>query len=84
MSEELKLITALCEAMGFDVERTEDYKVEKTDSLIIPFFNTYQKRRLVTKKLSTKYKIDNDGMYESELIKPEISYKLIPRAENND
>ncbi len=76
----MKLITALCEALGFEVEQNLDYKRMKTSFVIEHSGVRHQFRRMVTESLSTKLLIDVNGQYETELIKPETTYKLIPKA----
>ena len=83
MSEELKLITALCEALGFKVEIERNYDVRtinKHDARRVSSITDYpdtRGRRLICEDNSTKLLIDDDGQYKSQLIKPILSYKLI-------
>jgi len=79
MTNEMKLLTALCEALGFEVEVNFNYKRQKTSHVIRHGGVRHQKRRMVTETLSMKLAIDVNGQYETELIKPETTYKLIPK-----
>lgn len=81
MSKELKLITSLCEALGFEVKISNDYRPRLEDERIcdrsrIFFLNDVEGRRLKYKQGGALI-IDKNGMYTSELIEPEITYKLI-------
>ncbi len=79
MSNEINLITALCEALGFEVEQSLDYKDRKID---IPQINmdvilSMTKNGVSINSTNGEYDIDKDGLYTISSINPEITYKLI-------
>ena len=81
MSEEMKLIVALCSALGFKVERTVNYNERKETKetgiqYIMDMVFRGSDRELKT-DASGAYLIDEEGGYISRLKHPEISYKLI-------
>jgi len=81
MSDEMKLITALCEALGFDVVKTEDYsgRIENKEiahRMIEDVSHFLRSDRKLVTDIVCAYLIDSDGNYKSELVKPEVSYKL--------
>jgi len=64
MSEELKLLTAMCEALDLKVERSIDF-----DEIVIPVASAEHKR--------DHFEIDRtDGMSTMRLSHPVISYKV--------
>ncbi len=76
MSNEMKLLTALCEALGFDVEENIDRQRHHRQLKPSAFVSNIW-------KLSADngaFIMDSDGMHKVELISPEITYKLIPTA----
>ena len=79
MTEEMKLITALCEALGFSVEVKRDYneRVEKSCDHYNSFVDYPHTRGRHLKASGGMLDIDKDGNYTSKLIKPILSYKLI-------
>ncbi len=82
MSEEMKLITALCEALGFEVVVKHDRKERKEHKDAAMRYNNIGlslERALATKGPVNMFEIDEDGMYTSYLIEPEISYELIKK-----
>lgn len=83
MSEEMKLIRTLCDALGFDVVTTTDRKERKETKEAAMQYNTgYRAERgLVTAGASMLLDIDEDGMYTSYLIKPELSYEVTPKTD---
>ena len=84
MSDEMKLITALCEALGFEVVIDRDYQERKE---VQPFARQYQsdinyphtRGRKLEDRAGT-YCIDENGKYTSRLIEPIKSYKLVKNA----
>lgn len=77
MSNEMKLITALCEALGFEVKQTEDYQKRKEhgpfpSQLKQPFGNDRQ----MAVDHDNAYLRYDDGSYVSVLINPIVSYEL--------
>ncbi len=72
MSEELKLLTALCEALGFEVEKTIDKQCR--DVKLKPSSYVSNIWKLSTEESS--FFIDVEGTYMVELINPIITYKL--------
>ena len=87
MSEEMKLLMAMCDALGFAVEVNRDYKEQKESKSNAMRHNTgaFEKgtdRNLVCEPESGGpfcqgiLLIDDDGLYTSRLIDPILSYKL--------
>jgi len=83
MSEEMKLIKALCDALGFDVVTTTDRKERKETKSAAMIINGNRKtgRTLGVRGNGVMLDIDEDGMYTSYLINPEISYKVITKID---
>lgn len=85
MTNEMKLITALCEALGFEIKIERDFKERKegkTNAMHYQSNIDYPQtmgRRL--QHTGQRLKIDKDGNYTSQLIEPVLSYKLIKRSE---
>ncbi len=77
MSEEMKLIVALCSALGFKVERTIDRKERKETKDNAMKYNTGHVTERKLTYSGVMLDIDKDGMYTSYLTEPEVSYKLI-------
>lgn len=80
MTNEMKLIMALCDALGFDVEETPHYNyrlVLKEEADLFADTGYIDDRRLTM--VDGRFLVNNKGMYQSELIKPEITYKLVKR-----
>lgn len=79
MSQEMKLLEALCDALGFDVEKTIDRQERKETEYDARKYNrgfgSSTDRALRTKQ-GQMLDIDSDGMYTSYLINPIVSYKL--------
>lgn len=80
MSQEMKLLLALTEALGFEVETTLDYQERKEPKHIaIPTYNsgrTDLDRELVAEGPHNMLLIDEDGMYTSMLKSPIVDYKV--------
>ncbi len=80
MSKELKLITALCEALCFEVITKVDYQERKETKEAAMRYNRgggiTRNRELVCKDIHNALDIDADGMYTSVLINPIISYEV--------
>ncbi len=78
MSDEMKLLMAMCEATGLKVSIKLDYEAELVKwSPAFPiknYSNPY--RRLATKPGSNEYDINSDGLYTSLLVEPVKSYKV--------
>ncbi len=79
MSNEMKLITALCEALGFEVEQSLDYK-ETREKHKLSTMSIHCNIRENVIKSDGSYDVDGHGNYLVRLIDPEITYKLIPTA----
>jgi hypothetical protein len=80
MSEEMKLLMALCDALGFAVEVERDYCERKVtgetasrinSKIDHPYFSG-----LELKAKAGELERDNQGMYTALLVEPETSYKL--------
>jgi len=82
MTNEMKLLHALCEALGFEVETTLDYKeVEIGYDEAMRINSTYYNSNRILVHDCGKFRIDSDGMYTSMLIDPIVDYKLEKRDE---
>lgn len=79
----MKLIMALCDALGFKVEKTIDRQERKeTKENAMRYNRGYgyiTDRGLVTSGECEMLDIDEDGMYTSFLIDPIIEYKVVPK-----
>jgi len=91
MSEEMKLIRALCEALGFEVEKELDYKEESMLDVSFNSMNSnygnglnhwhqYSGREFVSAGLGQGYARDSKGERITRLINPITSYKLTKRV----
>ena len=91
MSEEMKLITALCEALGFKVEIELDYKESRmTDAEFDSMNMSYGDRLHIWRQNSGRsfksegllntYFRNDDGERVTVLNKPITSYKLINKT----
>ena len=82
MSEEMKLIESLCEALGFkvikDIDRGERKETQENAMSYNRGYGYITERGLVTSGVDNMLDIDEDGMYTSYLINPIISYKVVP------
>ena len=82
MTQEMKLLMALTEALGFEVETTLDYDERKIppelkDGMLSHGALFGAKRRLVYNEgYGNGLLIDEDGMYVSRLTTPIVDYKL--------
>ena len=74
MTQEMKLLEALIDALGFDIEKTKDYQDRKTHKPE-EFGSSRQ-----CEHHHGKYIIDENGMYNSRLVQPIVDYKLIKRG----
>ena len=82
MSEEMKLIRALCDALGFEVKTDLDYQERKETQNAAMRYNDGRQghdRRLVVIGPHGMLDVDKDGMYTSVLKEPEISYRVVPK-----
>jgi len=90
MTNEMKLLTALCEALGFEVVIKRDYQETKVPRKMAQDMIRHNqffldpghlhlvrfKTKVETKSLMNTYVIDEDGNYTSMLVEPVISYEL--------
>jgi len=78
MTNEMKLLQALCEALGFEVETTLDYMPRKENKSAAMKYNRgpRQDRSLAVDGPDRALAIDSDGRYTSLLTTPVIDYKL--------
>lgn len=78
MSNELKLLTALCEALGFEVKTLLDYQ-ERKESLesAKSYFSSVPRVRQLS-AVNGQFVIDDDGNYTSLLTDPVVSFKVRP------
>ena len=88
MTNEMKLLTTLCEALGFKVLTILDYDLrEESPESAAPYFNTpripaYPRRQLLA--VNGKYVRDADDYYTSQLVTPEVSFELVRIDTEND
>jgi hypothetical protein len=85
MSEEMKLLMALCDALGFAVEVERDYCERKvTGEQASKINGSIDYPGLSGLGLKSKpgemgmLERDNQGMYTTLLVEPKTSYKLTP------
>lgn len=76
MSNEMKLLMALCGALGFNVETIRDYREEVVKPHMVEIFTQriHQERKL--KHDGTSCIKDSNDNYVSILKEPVVSYKL--------
>jgi len=82
MTEEMKLLTALIDVLGFDVITDLDYQERKETLNSAMRYNDGRvdhNRSLASKGPFSELEIDKDGMYTSVLKQPEISYRVVPK-----
>jgi len=84
MTNEMKLLQALCEALGFEVETTLDYQERKESKEAAMKINTLPvggnpERVLATIGNGVMLDIDEGEIYTSLLINPIVDYKLHKR-----
>lgn len=75
MSQEMKLLMALTEALGFEVETTLDYQERKTHTPV------GLECGRVCESDGQGYIRDEHGVYTSRLAAPIVDYKLTKRAD---
>ena len=83
MTDEMKLLRALCEALGFEVTANCDYKERKEPESAAMRYNDGRighDRVLKSGGFTNKLLIDEEGNYTSALRVPEISYSLTPKG----
>ncbi len=79
MTDEMKLLRALCEVLGFKVKVNLDYKRRKEPESSAMRYNNGRpdhERVLIAEGFTSKLLIDEEGNYTSKLKVPEISYSL--------
>jgi len=87
VSQEMKLLEALCDALGFDIHITLDRQERKETHANAmksnrgPGANVDRELLVESGGFGMKLDIDCDGMYTSYLRNPIISYKLSKRDE---
>ena len=77
MSDEMKLLQALCEALGFLVEVETDYQeysISENESINNKF-------RMIKLDSDGRYMTDENGSYITKLKHPAIAYKLIKKED---
>lgn len=78
MSDEMKLLMAMCDALGFEVEIIKDYQkrteLVEAAKLYISLPSLKHSRRLTS--TNGKYDIDEYGFYTSMLTDPVLDFKL--------
>lgn len=84
MTNEMKLLLAICDALRLDVKTivdTKERKEKKSEAMRHNkgFGFPCTGRRLKTLNHTDKLDIDNEGLYTSYLIDPDISYKVSMR-----
>jgi hypothetical protein len=82
MTNEMKLLYALCEALGFEVETTLDHaprKESKAEAMVInqgTEVYSGSPRALATQGAAGMLLIDEDGLYTSLLVEPIVDFRL--------
>ena len=89
MNDEMKLLCALCEALGFEVNVDLDYNESKISGDHAQKAGYFEMRRDIPWKLKSSKNmglsdIDEDGMYTSVLKEPITSYTLTKKLLNHD
>ena len=79
MSDEMKLLQALCDALGFLVHVETDYKETREPHFIHPEHQSLGKRKF--KSHCAQFIRDEEGGYISMLIDPIVTYKLIKKED---
>jgi hypothetical protein len=85
MSDEMKLLRALCDALGFEVETTLDYaprRENKTTAMAYNSGRTGMDRCLASSGPHNKLDIDENGDYTSLLKSPIVEYKVVPKEQS--
>ena len=85
MTNEMKLLMAMCDALGFEVETTLDYQEAKItkdqhNSRVHRTCHQINDDPRVTSHHNGKYVFDEDGMYTTKLRSPIVDYKLTKRV----
>lgn len=76
MSEEMKLIEALCKALGFKVEREIDSDIRR---IPVGAAELGRSRIIMAKPGFPLMKdVDENGMCKTMLVNPIVSYKVVP------
>jgi len=86
MRNEEKLLRALCDALGFSVQTTHDYKERQETGTAASQINNGRStndRVLLTEGPNLKLLIDPNGEYTSRLKKPIVDYKLHPKIDRH-
>lgn len=93
MTNEMKLLMAMCDAMGFEVETTNSHsrKITRDEARAIGYFSAKPFGYTADKWLVTdeamesqpRYLIDSDGMYTEAWVKPIVDYKLTKKGVSN-
>lgn len=87
MTDEMKLIMALCNVLGFDIETKLDYqerRISKSFARAVNsriYGNENELTLLCIEGEGQLLDIDENGMYLARLTKPIISYKLTPKGD---
>jgi hypothetical protein len=83
MSDEMKLLYAMCKGLGLEVKVTLDYEERKETYESAMIYNTGYpgaSRKLKADPNTNELCIDDDGKYTSVLIKPIASYTCVPKG----
>ena len=76
MTDEMKLLRALCDALGFEVKTDADFMPMQVD---IGEMRKHSGGRIENRQIESKggkWVIDDEGLYTSVLSEPLISYRL--------
>lgn len=85
MTNEMKLLMALCDALGFEVETTLDYQERKEnqhEAMRHNQGNGFPETDRHLLHTNGRLDIDEDGWYRSRLDNPEMDYKLTKKEGN--
>jgi len=85
MSEEMKLLMALCDALGFEVKKHADVKERQETALAAKHhMNHYAHTDRQLLDINGELAIDSNGMYTSYLRTPETSYTVNKKEVANE
>jgi len=85
MTQEMKLLYALCDALDFDVEVNIDYMERKESKKSAMQYNQGRggMDRVLAARNDGSLDIDENGYYTSLLVSPVVDYKLTRRTSPN-
>tara|TARA_R110002020_G_scaffold436195_1_gene646390 strand:+ start:54 stop:353 length:300 start_codon:yes stop_codon:yes gene_type:complete len=85
MTNEMKLLIALCDALGFEVDTVLDYQereVSQSDGhKHIERINSLSNGNMTLKSFDQEWIRSKDGSYFTMLVIPEVEYKLTKKSD---